>query len=96
MTEPDLIVTLTQFGVAGLIGWMWLLERRAGTSREQQLTEAHKRLMEDREQVAVLMEVVRDNTRALAALEAGQRGIAAALERLGAALAARGSDTPNA
>ncbi len=65
----DLLPTLTQFGVAGLIAAMWLVERRAGAAREKQLAEAHDRLVESRAHLDALLTVVKDNTRAITALE---------------------------
>jgi hypothetical protein len=73
---------LTQFGMAGLIGWLWLSERRAGAARERQLAEMHERLMQDRRGLEVAVESLRENTRVLAGVEAGQRALLAALERL--------------
>lgn len=81
MLDPDSISSLTQFGVAGMIGGMWLWERRAAGERERQLTETHERLSADRLQLNILVEVLRDNTRALAALESGQRELTALLAR---------------
>ena len=82
MSDLSFPSALAQFGAAGLIGWMWLAERRAAASRERQLAELHERLMQERPQATALLEVVRDNTRALTALRLGQRAIAAALERV--------------
>ncbi len=65
----ELLPTLTQFGVAGLVAAMWLVERRAASTREKQLTEAHDRLVESRAQIDALLTVVKDNTRAITALE---------------------------
>lgn len=73
---PDLLTTLTQFGVAGLIAWMWLTERRAGADRDRQLTEAHARIVRDTEDRAALLEALRDCTRAMVALECAQRALA--------------------
>lgn len=70
-----------QFGMAGLIAWMWLTERRGAAARERQLTESHERLLEQRVQLDALMDVVRENTRAASALEAGQRSLCALLVR---------------
>ncbi|GAB4554269.1 MAG: hypothetical protein Tsb0013_16810 [Phycisphaerales bacterium] len=70
------LAPLAQFGAAGLIAAMWLVERRAASAREGQLGEAHARLMEQREQLAALIEVVTDNTRAMTALEGTQRTLA--------------------
>ena len=78
--ELDLMAMVTQFGMSGLIAWMWLTERRAATSRERQLTEAHERLMDQRVQLDALLQVVADNARAVSAIEAGQRALAGLLE----------------
>ncbi len=82
MIEPEIATSIAQLGAAGLIGWMWLSERRAGAARETQLRELHDRLMQERPQITTLLSVVQDNTRALSALEAGQRAIAHAMENL--------------
>lgn len=82
MIEPEIATSIAQLGAAGLIGWMWLAERRAGAARETQLRELHDRLLQERPQIAALLSVVQDNTRALTALETGQRAIAAAMERV--------------
>lgn len=72
---------LTQFGAAGLIGWMWLSERRHAAKREQQLTEAHERMTEQRVALDQLLAVVSENTKAVAMLEAGQRSLLSYLHR---------------
>ncbi len=82
MPDTELATALAQCGAAGLIGWMWLSERRAAATREAQLRELHERLIQERPQLAALLSVIRDNTRALTALESGQRTLAAALDRL--------------
>lgn len=79
---PELATTLTQFGVAGLIGWMWLTERRAGAERERQLSEAHARILTQSEQRAALLDALRDSTRAMVALECAQRALADLIQRL--------------
>ena len=84
MNQTDLTAILAQCGAAGLIAVMWLSERRSATARERQLNQLHDRLMRERTALAGLVSVIRDNTRALAALEAGQRALATLLERLNA------------
>jgi hypothetical protein len=87
--EAQALAAIVQFGAAGLIGWMWLTERRSAMTREQQLSETHSRLLRDRETLEVLVAALRDNTRASAAIEAGQRAIADAVSRLAVRPAAR-------
>jgi hypothetical protein len=79
---PELATTLTQFGVAGLIGWMWLTERRAGAERERQLSEAHARILTQSEHRVALLDALRDSTRAMVALECAQRALADLIQRL--------------
>lgn len=80
--DAEVLGAVSQFGVAGLICWMWLCERRASGERERQITETHGAIMRQREAQGGMIEVVRDNTRAMAALEAGQRELIGAIERL--------------
>jgi hypothetical protein len=59
---------LTNLGVAGLMGAMWLWERRTSRQREDQIDEAHARIMSDRVLLDELMDVVRQNTEAITRL----------------------------
>src|SRR5436189_5210854 len=77
---PDGAGDVTSLGAAGLMGAMWLWERRTSQKREQQIDEAHGRIMSDRVQLEALMDVVRQNTQALSQLVAGQEQM---LMRLG-------------
>ena len=69
MNDPELIALVTQAGSAGLIGWLWVTERRAGADREKRLAETHDRLMQERTSVDQLVRCIDANTRALTALE---------------------------
>ncbi len=82
MQEVEVVTTLTQFGMAGLVAWMWLTERRGSATREGQLNEAHERLLDQRVQIDALLNVVSENTRAVSALEAGQRSLSRLVERV--------------
>jgi hypothetical protein len=89
MPQGDLAGVVAQFGMAGLIAWMWLTERRAGLARERQIEEAHRRLAEDREALAVVIGVVEANTRAMVSLEIAQREMAGVLRECARGEAAR-------
>ncbi|GJQ28609.1 MAG: hypothetical protein HBSAPP03_04930 [Phycisphaerae bacterium] len=82
MIDADTTALLTQFGTAGLIGWLWLSERRASGERERQLASLHERLMQERRGLEVAVEALRDNTRVLSGVEAGQRALLTALETI--------------
>lgn len=80
---PDtLIEQLVQFGVAGLMGVLWVWERLHSRKRERQLSEAHARLLDEREHLDVLVRLVRQNTQALERFEQTQRRLATLLERV--------------
>ncbi len=79
MAQGDVVGMLAQFGMAGLIAWMWLTERRAGLAREKQIEDAHQRLSREREAMGVVLGVVEANTRAMVSLELGQRELAGLL-----------------
>jgi len=63
---------LTSLGSAGIMGAMWFWERRSSQTREQQLDEAHTRIMGDRVQIDQLIEVVKTNAEAMTRLSSTQ------------------------
>ena len=63
-TLPD----ITGLGSAGVMGVMWLWERRTSRQRDQQLDEAHTRIVSDRVTLDQLMALVRQNTEAITQL----------------------------
>jgi hypothetical protein len=65
-TAPSL--EFTNLGVAGIMGAMWLWERRTSRVREQQIDEAHARIMADRVMLDQLMDLVQQNTKAMTRL----------------------------
>jgi uncharacterized protein YigA (DUF484 family) len=73
---------LANFGAAGLMGAMWLWERRLSRQREQQLTEAHQRIVRDEQRLTSLMDVVEQNTSAMSRFSETQRQVAEALKDL--------------
>jgi hypothetical protein len=75
------IDTLASLGAAGLMGAMWLWERRTSQKREQQLDEAHARILGDGVQLEQLMTVVRQNAEAIARLCTTQDQLLRQLER---------------
>lgn len=61
---------LASLGAAGLMGAMWLWERRSSQRREQQLDDAHTRILGDRIQLDALVDLVKQNTEAMTRLAA--------------------------
>jgi hypothetical protein len=79
--DMELASAAAQFGTAGLIGWMWLTERRAAAERDRQVAELHERIMQERECVTACLDALQANTRAITMLEGTQRQLAQAIER---------------
>lgn len=71
------------FGAAGIMGAMWLWERTTSRRREEQLDEAHTRIIADKVQLDELISVVRQNTEVMTRLTAAQ-------EQLGQKLSGKG------
>ena len=71
----------TSLGTAGIMGAMWLWERRTSQKREQQLDEAHVRILGDGVQLEQLMLVVRQNAEAFARLCTTQDQLLRQLDR---------------
>jgi len=72
LSQTESLPQLLNLGAAGLMGLMWLWERRTSRQREGQIDEAHARIMADRVQLDQLMAVVRQNAEALSRLCATQ------------------------
>lgn len=85
--SDDLVTIMSQFGPAGLMGLLWILERRHAGVRERQLSEAHRQLVGGQQQITALLDLVRDNTRAIVTLEQTQRHLARVAERIDQRLA---------
>ena len=82
MLCPSVVTDLASFGVAGLMGAMWLWERRNSRLREEQLSEAHGRIMRDELRLGKLVEVVEHNTAATVRFTETQHSIRQALADL--------------
>ncbi len=82
MMNSELMNMLSQFGPAGLMGMLWLLERRHAAIREKHLSEAHRLIIDRDRDIDALLNVVRDNTRAMTSLEQAQQQMIRTLDRL--------------
>jgi hypothetical protein len=71
---PD-VLSLTQCGVAGLMGALWWWERRYSRQREDQLTEAHQAILGQREHLQAILDALQANTRAIGEFTAVQEEI---------------------
>jgi hypothetical protein len=73
MQPLSVMFDLASFGAAGLMGAMWLWERKLSRLREDQLTEAHSRIIRDEQRLASLVKVVEQNTSAVSGFVETQR-----------------------
>ncbi len=68
MALEAVVEQMPSLGAAGVMGAMWLWERAGARVRDKQLDEAHARIVQDRVELGQLIEVIRQNTEALARL----------------------------
>ena len=73
--------SLSSLSAAGLIGAMWLWERRQSAQREKQLDDAHTRILADRVQTDALIELVQHSTETLSKLALQQDALLRRLEK---------------
>ncbi len=73
MSLLSFISDLTSFGSAGLMGGLWLWERRLSRLREFQLSQSHERIMRDEQRLSRLIRVIEQNTTAVASFTETQR-----------------------
>ena len=76
------ISDLASLGAAGVMGAMWLWERKSSQQREEQLTESHGRIVRDEERLTMLTQVVEQNTSAIARFNETQRETCETLKTL--------------
>jgi hypothetical protein len=73
LAEVEPVLTpLAQFGLAGFMGAMWLWERHTSRKREEQIDEAHARIVSDRVLLDQLIAVVKHNAEVMSRLSATQ------------------------
>ena len=82
MMPVDAIQPLMQFGVAGLMGLLWVWERMMSRKREAQLNEAHVHLQNQQHELCVLVKLVRQNTRAIVRFDQTQMQLKILLEKM--------------
>ena len=82
MSLLALISDLASFGAAGLMGAMWLWERKLSRLREYQLTQSHERIIRDEQRLGKLIQVVEQNTTANTRVSEGQREVCETLKQL--------------
>jgi len=82
LENPESLHEFTQFGVAGLMGALWLWERLYSRRRENELTQAHQKLIAQQQELQTFIDMVRRNTAAIERFEQTQQRIADLLERM--------------
>lgn len=73
---------LLEFGVAGLMGVLWVWERGHSRRRERQLSQAHDRILRRDEKLGILVRIVRRNTAAMMQFQQTQEHLTKILEAL--------------
>ena len=76
-----MIQVMSELGAAGLIGMLWIMERRLAARRERQIDENHRRLHQQQQELEVWIDLVKQNIRAINQLEQTQRELITMLRR---------------
>lgn len=71
---PD-VTNVAQLGVSGLMGALWWWERKYSRQREDELTEAHKEILGQREHLQALLDALEGNTKVISQFSAVQEEI---------------------
>ena len=61
----SVVTDITSMGAAGVMGAMWLWERRASVQRERELSQSHERILRDEQRLDKLTHVVEQATAAI-------------------------------
>ncbi len=82
MTLFGIVSDFASLGAAGVMGAMWLWERRLSRLREQQLTDAHERINRDEQRLDQVTHVIEQNTAAFVRFTETQRQVIETLKDL--------------
>jgi len=82
MTLLAFMSDFASLGAAGVMGAMWLWERRLSRGHEQQLSDAHGRILRDEQRLEQLTRVVEQNTTAIGRFTETQRQVVETLRDL--------------
>ena len=74
--------TFAQFGVAGLMGALWVWERMMSRKRDTQLNATHEKVMRQQQELRTLIRLVHRNTRAIEQFNQTQKQIHKLLEKI--------------
>ena len=77
---PDAILNVSQLGIAGLMGGLWWWERKYSRQREDQLSQAHEVIMQQKEHLQALLDALEQNTRVIATFTAAQQDLKSLIE----------------
>ena len=78
----DALGVFTQFGVAGLMGALWVWERTLSRKREAQLNASHQRIVRQHHELRLLIRLVRRNTQAIERFDQTQKQLHSLLEKI--------------
>jgi hypothetical protein len=82
MSVEAIVSDVANLGAAGIMGAMWLWERRWSRTREQQLSDAHERIIRDEQRLEQLTRVVEQNTGAMTRFTETQRQVVESIREL--------------
>lgn len=82
MSVVSVMSDLASFGAAGLMGAMWLWERKLSRTRERQINSSHARIMRDEQRLESLTHVVEQNTTAVTRFSEAQREVCETIKHL--------------
>ena len=71
--NEEIVKYFVQFGVAGLMGILWVWERLSSRKYETQLKEAHKKMIDQEQCISILISLVKQNTHAIERFDQTQR-----------------------
>lgn len=80
--SQEVLEPLSQFGIGGLMGALWVWERWLSRRREQELSQAHERIIQEREAFGELVQLIRQNSHALERFDQTQQQLKTVLENL--------------
>ena len=78
----DILTQFANLGAAGIIGMMWIAERKSSNKKDAQLSQSHNLILQKQDHIRCLTNVIKDNTTAITRLNETQKHQTSLLEQL--------------
>ncbi|QDU35515.1 hypothetical protein KS4_35980 [Poriferisphaera corsica] len=87
----EIVKYLVQFGVAGLMGVLWIWERYLSRDYAKMLSQTHRQIVDQKTEINILVDLLEKNTEALVKFDHTQQQLCRSLSSVSELLSDKGN-----